>query len=323
MSPAIFIDAIQHQLQRNSYGQHPPELYDPIRYIMNLGGKRLRPLLTLMAAHLFTDDWQKAVLPALGVEVFHNFTLMHDDIMDQAPIRRGQPTVHEKWNQNIAILSGDVMLVSAYDLLLSVDADKLKLVMARFSRTAAEVCEGQQLDMNFETRWDVTETEYIEMIRLKTSVLLGYALELGGLIAGADAQTTRHLYESGVNIGIGFQLKDDLLDVYGDPAKFGKQVGGDILANKKTFLLIEALERAEGPIRDELTGWLNRPVTDKAEKVRAVTAIYEQLCVRQITETRISEYFARGFASFDQISAAPARKNPLVQFVRQLAERES
>lgn len=323
MNPAIFVDAIQHQLQLTSYGHHPSELYDPIRYIMNLGGKRLRPLLTLMAAHLFTDDWQKAVLPALGVEVFHNFTLMHDDIMDQAPIRRGQPTVHEKWNHNIAILSGDVMLVSAYDLLLSVDADKLKPVMARFSRTAAEVCEGQQLDMNFETRWDVTEAEYIEMIRLKTSVLLGYALELGGLIAGADAQTTRHLYESGVNIGIGFQLKDDLLDVYGDPAKFGKQVGGDILANKKTFLLIEALERAEGPVRDELTGWLNRPVTDKAEKVRAVTAIYEQLCVRQITETRISEYFARGFASFGQIDADPARKNVLVQFVQQLAERES
>ena len=186
MSPATFIDAIQHHLQLTSYGQHPPELYDPIRYIMSLGGKRLRPLLTLMAAHLFTDDWQKAVLPALGVEVFHNFTLMHDDIMDQAPLRRGQPTVHEKWNHNIAILSGDVMLVSAYDLLLSVDADKLKPVMARFSRTAAEVCEGQQLDMNFETRWDVTEAEYIEMIRLKTSVLLGYALELGGLIAGAD-----------------------------------------------------------------------------------------------------------------------------------------
>ena len=323
MSPAIFIDAIQNQLKRTQYGQHPPELYDPIRYIMSLGGKRMRPLLTLMATYLFTDDWQKAIQPALGVEVFHNFSLMHDDIMDQAPLRRGQPTVHEKWNQNIAILSGDVMLVNAYELLLTVEADKLKPVMARFSRTAADVCEGQQLDMNFETRWDVTENEYIEMIRLKTSVLLGYALELGGLIAGADTETTRHLYEGGVNIGIGFQLKDDLLDVYGDPAKFGKQVGGDILANKKTFLLIEALQQATGSVRDELMGWLNKPVTDKAEKVRAITAIYEQLGVRQITETRISDYFSRGFANIDQIKADPIRKTLLIQFVRQLAERES
>lgn len=280
-------------------------------------------MLTLMAAYLFTDDWRKAIQPALGVEVFHNFSLMHDDIMDQAPLRRGQPTVHEKWNQNIAILSGDVMLVNAYELLLAVDADKLKPVISRFSRTAAEVCEGQQLDMNFETRWDVTEDEYIQMIRLKTSVLLGYSLELGGLIAGADAETTRHLYEGGVNIGIGFQLKDDLLDVYGDPAKFGKQVGGDILANKKTFLLIEALQQAQGPVRDELTNWLQKPVTDKGEKVQAVTAIYEQLGIRQITESRISEYFARGFANFDQITADPARKAFLIQFVRQLAERES
>jgi len=323
MSPATFVDAIQTQLQFTPYGQHPPELYDPIRYIMSLGGKRMRPLLTLMAAYLFTDDWQKAIPPALGVEVFHNFTLMHDDIMDQAPLRRGQPTVHEKWNHNIAILSGDVMLVNAYELLLAVDADKIKRVMARFSRTAAEVCEGQQLDMNFETRWDVTKAEYIEMIRLKTSVLLGYALELGGLIAGADAETTRHLYEGGVNIGIGFQLKDDLLDVYGDPVKFGKQVGGDILANKKTFLLIEALEQAKGPIRDELTDWLNKPVTNKADKVRGVTAIYEKLFIRQITETRIREYFARGFANLDQIQADPVRKAFLIQFVRQLAERES
>lgn len=323
MSPATFVDAIQNQLQRTQYGQHPPELYDPIRYIMSLGGKRMRPLLTLMAAYLFTDDWQKAIQPALGVEVFHNFSLMHDDIMDQAPLRRGQPTVHEKWNQNIAILSGDVMLVNAYELLLTVDADQLKPVLTRFSRTAAEVCEGQQLDMNFETRWDVTEAEYIEMIRLKTSVLLGYALELGGLIAGADAQTTRHLYEAGVNIGIGFQLKDDLLDVYGDPVKFGKQVGGDILSNKRTFLLIEALEQAKGPVRDELTGWLNKPVTDKADKVRAITAIYEQLRIRQITETRIGEYFSRGFANFDQVDADPARKTLLTEFVRQLVERES
>ena len=323
MNPAVFIDAIQTELQRLDYGQQPPELYDPIRYIMSLGGKRMRPLLTLMSAYLFTDDWQRAVRPALGVEVFHNFTLMHDDIMDQAPIRRGQPTVHEQWNANIAILSGDVMLVNAYQLFLGVDADKLQPVLVRFSRTAAEVCEGQQMDMNFETRWDVTEAEYIEMIRLKTSVLLGYALELGGLIAGADAETTRHLYEGGVNIGIGFQLKDDLLDVYGDPVKFGKQVGGDIIANKKTFMLIEALEKATGPIRDELTGWLTRTDFDKAEKVAAVTTIYDKLGIREIARSRVNAYFERGFANLEQINVDPTRKNVLGDFARQLVERES
>lgn len=323
MSPAIFVDALQNELQSIQYGQSPAELYDPIRYIMSLGGKRMRPLMTLMATHLFTDDWQKAVRPALAVEVFHNFTLMHDDIMDQAPLRRNQPTVHEKWNGNVAILSGDVMLVNAYQLLLTLDADKLKPALERFSRTAAEVCEGQQMDMNFETRWDVTEGEYIDMIRLKTSVLLGYALELGGLIAGADITTRQHLYEGGMNIGVGFQLKDDLLDVYGDPAKFGKQVGGDIIANKKTFLLIEALQQAQGSVREELSDWLTRTSFDKAEKVRAVTAIYDHLGIRQLTESRITDYFDRGFANFDQVDADPDRKKLLIQFARQLVERES
>lgn len=318
-----FVDVLQTELTTTQYGQQPPELYDPIRYIMSLGGKRLRPLLTLMGAYLFTDDWEKAVRPALAVEVFHNFTLMHDDIMDQAPLRRGQLTVHEKWNPNTAILSGDVMLVNAFELMLNVEAAALRTVMTRFSRTAAEVCEGQQLDMNFETRWDVTEAEYIEMIRLKTSVLLGFALELGGLIAGADADTTQLLYDAGVNVGIGFQLKDDLLDVYGDPAKFGKQVGGDIIANKKTFLLIEALEKGEGPLRAELDNWLRRTDFDKAEKVQAVTSIYDQLNIRQLTEQRIDDYFARGFDCFARIDADPDRKAVLLDFVQQLIGRES
>ncbi|GAB3576939.1 polyprenyl synthetase family protein [Spirosoma luteolum] len=323
MSPSTFINALQTELNHTSYGQQPAELYEPIRYIMGLGGKRMRPLMTLMAAYLFTDDWQKAVRPALAIEVFHNFTLMHDDIMDQAPLRRGQPTVHEKWNPNTAILSGDVMLVNAFELLLGIDPEKLPRAMTRFSRTAAEVCEGQQFDMNFETRWDVTEAEYIDMIRLKTSVLLGLALELGGLVAGVDQATSGLLYETGVNIGIGFQLKDDLLDVYGDPAKFGKQVGGDILANKKTFLLIEALDLATGPVRDELTDWLRRTDFDRDEKVRAVTAIYDQLGIRQRTEDQIDAYFARGFASFDRVAADPARKAILIEFTKQLIERES
>ncbi|WP_266369371.1 polyprenyl synthetase family protein [Tellurirhabdus rosea] len=323
MSPTTFLDALHQEIQQTKYGLHPAELYDPIRYIMNLGGKRMRPLMTLMAAYLFEDNWQKALRPAVAVEVFHNFTLMHDDIMDQAPLRRGQPTVHEKWNHNIAILSGDVMLVNAYELLLDVETPHIKRVLARFNRTAAEVCEGQQLDMNFETRWDVCEDEYLEMIKLKTSVLLGFALELGGIIAGADEETTHLLYEGGVNIGLGFQLKDDLLDVYGDPAKFGKQVGGDIISNKKTFLLIEALQQAAGPLRDELTGWIARTEFDKAEKVQAVTRIYDQLGIRQLTEQRINNYFAKGFQNLEQIAVDPARKALLLDFAEQLIGRES
>lgn len=328
MNPVIFADALQRELQQTAYGQAPAELYDPIHYIMSLGGKRMRPLMTLMAAYLFSDNWQKAIKPALAVEVFHNFTLLHDDIMDQAPLRRGQPTVHEKWNQNIAILSGDVMLVNAFGLLAHTEPLYLQRVLTRFSRVAAEVCEGQQMDMNYETRWDVTEAEYIDMITLKTSVLLGFALELGGILAGADEHSTNHLREGGINIGIGFQLKDDLLDVYGDPAKFGKQVGGDILANKKTFLLIEALEQADPGHRAALTYWLNQTDLNgdapaREEKVQAVTRIYDELGIRQITESRIAEYFRRGFANFAEVRADPTRRALLLDFARQLVERES
>ncbi|MGA0556927.1 polyprenyl synthetase family protein [Larkinella sp. VNQ87] len=323
ISPLFLLEAIQQEIQQTKYGLKPTELYDPISYIMSLGGKRMRPLLTLMGAYLFSDDWQKAVKPALAVEVFHNFTLMHDDIMDQAPLRRGQPTVHEKWNHNTAILSGDVMLVNAYELLLDVETPYLKKVLARFNRTAAEVCEGQQLDMNFETRWNVTDGEYIEMIKLKTSVLLGFALELGGIVAGADDATCQLLREGGINIGLGFQLKDDLLDVYGDPAKFGKQVGGDIIANKKTFLLIEALEQAQDELKTGLVGWLQATDFDKTEKVQAVTAIYDQLGIRQLTENRINAYFTQGLANFEQIPADPARKALLLEFTQQLIGRES
>ena len=323
MNPTQLADALRQQFERTNYGQQPPELYDPIRYIMGLGGKRLRPLMTLLAASLFTDDYTLALKPAVAVEVFHNFTLLHDDIMDQAPLRRGMSTVHKKWNANIAILSGDVMLVRAYEQLLDIDARYLRQALRRFSQTAAEVCEGQQMDMNFETRDTVTEAEYIDMIRLKTSVLLGLAMELGGLVAGADAESTQHLYDGGVNIGIGFQLKDDLLDVYGDPAKFGKQVGGDIIANKKTFLLIEALERAEGTVRTELLDWLGRDTFDKAEKVAAVTAVYDQLNIRQLTEARITDYFQQGFTNLEQVNADPSRKATLLAFAHQLVERES
>jgi geranylgeranyl diphosphate synthase type II len=316
------LQTLQTEFAQSSYGLHPNELYEPIRYIMSLGGKRFRPLLTLLSASIYTDDWQKAVKPAMAVEVFHNFTLMHDDIMDKAPLRRGKATVHEKWNANTAILSGDVMLIKAYDLLLDIPKDLLRPVLARFNQTAAEVCEGQQLDMDFETRWDVTEKEYLEMIRLKTSVLLGFALELGGMLSGADAESARKLYEAGENMGIGFQLKDDLLDVYGDPEKFGKQVGGDIISNKKTFLLIEALTKSTGDVKAELEKWISSTDFDPVEKVNAVRNIYEQTQIRAFTERKINDYFARGISCLEQLEVSEERKEILLQFVHQLVERE-
>ena len=322
IKPEQLLQTLQIEFEKQSYGVHPAELYEPIRYIMSLGGKRFRPLLTLLAASIYSDQWDNAVKPAMAVEVFHNFTLMHDDIMDQAPLRRGKPTVHEKWNANTAILSGDVMLIKAYDLLLDIPAEKLRRVLERFNKTAAEVCEGQQLDMNFETRWDVTEEEYLGMIRLKTSVLLGFALELGGIIGGADEESIQLLYSAGENMGIGFQLKDDLLDVYGDPDKFGKQVGGDIISNKKTFLLIEALSKADQESKAELDKWIGLADFDKQEKVAGVTAIYEKLGIRAFTEQKIQEYFTKGLSSLHALKIDEARKQPLLQFAEQLVERE-
>jgi geranylgeranyl diphosphate synthase type II len=316
------LQSLHSEFDKSSYGSRPDELYEPIRYIMALNGKRFRPLLTLLGASIYSDNWQHALKPAMAVEIFHNFTLMHDDIMDNAPLRRGNPTVHEKWNANTAILSGDVMLIKAYDHLLDISPDLLRKVLLRFNQTAAEVCEGQQLDMNFEIRWDVTEAEYLEMIRLKTSVLLGFALELGGIISGADADDARLLYEAGESMGIGFQLKDDLLDVYGDPQKFGKQVGGDIISNKKTFLLIEALGKAEGTEQVELNNWIASKTFDKEEKVKAVRGIYDKLGIRELTEAKISAYFNSGFASLEQLNVAAEKKAPLLQFVHQLVNRE-
>lgn len=316
------LKTLQTEFDKNSYGEHPVELYDPIRYIMSLSGKRFRPLLTLLATSVYTDEWQKAIKPAMAVEVFHNFTLMHDDIMDKAPLRRGKPTVHQKWNENTAILSGDVMLIKAYELLINVQDSSLRNVIERFNTTAAEVCEGQQLDMNFETRWDVTETEYLEMIRLKTSVVLGMSLELGGIIGGADEASKKRMYTAGESMGIGFQLKDDLLDVYGDPKTFGKQVGGDIISNKKTFLLIEALAKAEGTLKEELNHWIAAETFDKEEKVKAVRNIYDQLQIRKTTEAKINEYFNLGFANLEQLNVSSERKTPLLSFVHQLVERE-
>ena len=317
-------EIIDRAIAQQTFGHRPAELYEPIRYIMALGGKRLRPTLTLLAYELFhQDSAAPSVLhPALAVEVFHNFSLMHDDIMDEAPLRRGKPTVHERWNANVAILSGDVMLVKAYELLLHADADKLPQVLTAFNQCATEVCEGQQWDMNFETSSTVTEVDYLRMIRQKTAVLLGFSLQLGGLLAAADQTTTQALYELGVNIGIGFQLKDDLLDVYADQAKFGKQPGGDIIANKKTFLLIKALEKAEGEQHVRLVDWLSRPSFDKEEKVEEVTLLYDQLGIRALTETAMNEYFQQGLAQLARIARDDSRKQPLRTFIEHLIHRE-
>jgi geranylgeranyl diphosphate synthase, type II len=315
--------ALENHIQGFSYGESPKELYEPISYIMSLGGKRIRPLLTLMAYSLYREDYQNILTPAMAVEVFHNFTLMHDDIMDDAPLRRGNQTVHEKWNANTAILSGDVMLVKAYDMLLEIEADKLHECIRLFNKTAAEVCEGQQKDMNFETLPTVSEEDYIDMIRLKTAVLLGFALQFGAILAGASKEDSEHLYNFGVNIGIGFQLKDDLLDVYADKAKFGKQVGGDIISNKKTFLLLKAKELAKGNTKTLLENWIEAKDFDKSEKVGAVTAIYEELGIKALTESKMKEYFDKGFSEFTSLKVPYQNQfQELLELTQNLVDRE-
>lgn len=318
----VLVEKINTEIAQTSFGGEPAALYDPIRYMMALGGKRLRPLLTLLGYSLWHEEPEAALKPAIGVEVFHNFTLMHDDIMDRAPLRRGKPTVQEKWNGNVAILSGDVMLIQAYGLLMEAPPHILKPLLQKFNRCAAQVCEGQQLDMNFEDRATVSQEEYLNMIRLKTAVLLGFSLELGGLLAEASPEACRQLYNFGVNIGIGFQLQDDLLDVYADQDKFGKQVGGDILSNKKTFLLINALEKAGGETATQLQHWLDKEFFHPKEKVAAITSIYNKLGIRQLTVKKMNEYFRQGYAALDTLEVAEEKKNLLQQFTQQLIIRD-
>lgn len=317
-----YINIVEEQLASYNFGAQPTELYEPILYILSLGGKRLRPVLTLMSCQLFDEAFDKAIFPALGIEVFHNFTLLHDDIMDNAPIRRGKQTVHEKWNSNVAILSGDVMLVKAYDLFLNYNGVDLNKILQEFNKTATEVCEGQQYDMNFEIRDDVTEEEYIEMIRLKTAVLLACALKIGAIAGGADDKSADKLYDFGINVGLGFQLKDDLLDVYADKNKFGKQVGGDIISNKKTYLLIKALELASGKIKNELINWLNKETFDAEEKVKAVTEIYDRLGIKELTERKMNTYFEKGIDIFNGLNIDEQKKAPLMEVVTKLIDRE-
>jgi geranylgeranyl diphosphate synthase type II len=317
---AHYKNLIESEISRHSFGSQPKSLYEPIRYLMKLGGKRLRPMLVMLSYSIFKKDAEKIVSYAAAVEAFHNFTLMHDDIMDKAPLRRGKATVHEKWNVNTAILSGDVMLVRVYDMFLSLEGPKLNQVLRAFNQCAAEVCEGQQWDMEFESKAKVTEAQYIEMIRLKTAVLLGFSLELGAILADAPKADQIALREFGVNIGIGFQLKDDLLDVYADQKKFGKQVGGDIISNKKTFLLIKALEKAKGKQQKELKEWLSAKKFNAKKKVTAITGIYDALGISELTEIKVNQYFEKGF---DRLQELNSDNSTLVDFTEELMARQA
>ncbi len=316
------LQKIEDGLSNLALGKQPENLYDPIRYLLSLGGKRLRPMLVLLGYGLKQEDSTAIISPALAVEVFHNFTLMHDDIMDEAPIRRGQPTVHEKWNQTVAILSGDTMMVKAYDQLLLGPSESLPEAISKFNKCAIEVCEGQQLDMNFEEFETVTEDQYIEMIRLKTAVLLGFSLEYGGLLAGLPTDQLQKLNAVGEKAGIGFQLMDDLLDVYGDKAKFGKQVGGDIVSNKKTYLLIKALELANSDQRKELDRWLSAVDFDINEKVEAIKNIYGELGIFELTQQKMNGYYDEAFALLDAMDVRVEGKEELVDFFEKLMKRE-
>jgi geranylgeranyl diphosphate synthase type II len=314
---------ISKEVDRLTFPVYPAELYEPIKYILALGGKRMRPALLLMACDLFGGDIRKAISPALAIEVFHNFTLMHDDIMDNAPLRRGKITVHERWNPNVGILSGDVMLIEGYKLMMQVEEHLLRPILNIFNETAVGVCEGQQIDMEFETRNDVGIDEYITMIRLKTAVVLGGALKIGAIIGGASSQDAALIHTFGEQLGIAFQLQDDILDVYGNPEKFGKQVGGDIISNKKTFLLIKALELADQVQTAELNRRLTTQQADQKEKVSAVTSLYNQLQVRQYAEEAMQAYADKAFAALDAINLPDEHKQYLRDFADGLMVREN
>lgn len=301
----------------------PDGLYAPIRYSLSAGGKRIRPVLMLLAYNMYKDDVDSIMDNALGLETYHNFTLLHDDLMDKADVRRGNPTVHVKWDANTAILSGDAMLILAYKLMCGGKALSHPDALAAFTDAALGVCEGQQYDMDFETRDDVCVDEYMEMIRLKTSVLLAGALKVGALLADAPKSDADLLYKVGENIGLAFQLQDDYLDVYGDPAVFGKNIGGDILSNKKTFMLITAMEKAEGEEKAELERLISLKTFDPQEKISAVTAIYNAVGVREICEAKISSLFSTGLKCLDAVALPEDRKSVLRSFVCGLMGRNS
>lgn len=303
--------------------RQPSGLYAPIDYVLSLGGKRIRPVLLLMGYNMYREEVQQVLMPAIGLETYHNFTLLHDDLMDKAPARRGRQTVHEKWNENTAILSGDNMLVMAMQRVASCDVAHLPQVVALFTRTAIEIDEGQQYDMDFETRNDVTEEEYIEMIRLKTSVLLACALKMGAMLADAPASDQDALYQFGEKLGLAFQLQDDYLDVYGDFKTFGKKIGGDILCNKKTYMLINALRLANEGQLAELQGWIKAENPVPEEKIAAVTRLYDEIGIPALVQKRIESYFKEAMDSLDKVALPQQAKEPLCQLAQKLMGRNS
>ena len=313
----------QNYLDENQFEAAPSELYHPVNYILSLGGKRLRPIMLLMAYNLFREDIEKALPAAYAVEIFHNFSLLHDDIMDQAPLRRGKPTVHIKYNTNAGILSGDVMLIYAYKYLMKVENQKRIIDLINlFNKAAVEVCEGQQYDMNFEKQTEVSIVEYLKMISLKTAVLLAGALKMGAVIADATAKDSRLIYDFGKNVGIAFQLQDDILDTFGDPQKFGKRVGGDIIQNKKTYLVLRALELADESTKTKLKRLLSEHSENESLKVEEVTKIFDQLNIQTEAEQVKEEYLQKAFDSLDAVSVADKNKTVLRGLADRLMKRE-
>ncbi|MDU1904831.1 MAG: polyprenyl synthetase family protein [Dysgonomonas sp.] len=315
------LDIINSNVHSLKFEYNPQSLFNPIYYILDIGGKRVRPVLAAMSYNLYKNDIEKSMPIALGIEIFHNFTLLHDDLMDRADTRRGKPTVHIKWNDNTAVLSGDAMLIEAYKEIGKTDTEYLPTVLSLFSETATEICCGQQLDMEFEKRIDVSISEYLEMIRYKTAVLLGCALKCGAIIAGANDDDSQALYDFGINIGLAFQLMDDLLDVYGNPETFGKRIGGDILCNKKTFLLITALQHED--TKKELLDWINKTQFDEQEKIEAVTSIYDKLDLKKSSMELIHAYYEKALSQLDLVNVEHDRKKELKKLAESLLYRNS
>ena len=313
---------IQNYIDSLPYNRKPESLYEPVKYVLSLGGKRIRPMLMLMSYALYRDDVERILPQAIGLETYHNYTLLHDDLMDNADVRRGMPTVHRKWDANTAILSGDSMLVLAYQRMQECSAEKLPAVLEVFTTTALEIGEGQQYDMEFETRDDVREEEYIEMIRLKTSVLLACAMKIGALMADAPQEDIDNLYRFGEQMGLAFQLQDDYLDVYGDPMVFGKAIGGDIVSNKKTYMLINAINKAQGEDLETLMRWIDAKEFDRSEKVKAVTVVYDRLGIGDLAKAKMEEYYAEALAALDRVAVEESRKSLLRDYAAKMMKRD-
>ena len=316
-------ETIENYLSHISYPTQPEGLYEPISYVLSMGGKRLRPTLLLLSYSLFKDDIDTALPLAIGLETYHNHTLLHDDLMDNADVRRGKPTVHKKWDANTAVLSGDAMLIIAFRHFIEARCEGKEQILELFANTALEICEGQQYDVNFERRTDVTESEYMEMIRLKTSVLLACAAKAGALAAGASPEDADTLYRFAEKMGLAFQVQDDWLDVYGDPKVFGKKIGGDILCGKKTYLLINALNRADAADKQRLLALLADSEMPAGEKIAAVTHIYDALGISQLTLQTIDNLYKEALAALDALSLPAERVAPLRQYAGSLLGRKS